>query len=224
MSNVNFKQRLYEQFARVGKALSNGNRLEMLEYLAQGERSVDSLANIAKLSVANTSQHLQLLRQSGLVIARKEGQRVLYSIADDSVLELLESLRKTAGKSLAEVELLLNSYWKVKDSLEPVPAGELMKRSEQGLVTIYDVRPPEEFNAGHIPGSINVPLKELEKQLKDTPKDKEIVAYCRGPHCVLAFDAVASMRAKGFNARRLEDGFPEWKRAGRPVETGSQKD
>ncbi|HEB72754.1 MAG TPA: metalloregulator ArsR/SmtB family transcription factor, partial [Nitrospirae bacterium] len=207
-----------------GKALSNGNRLEMLEYLAQGERSVDSLATIAKLSVANTSQHLQLLRQSGLVNARKEGQRVLYSIADDSVLELLESLRKTAGKSLAEVELLLNSYWKVKDSLEPVPADELMKRSEQGLVTIYDVRPPEEFNAGHIPGSINVPLKELEKQLKDAPKDKEIVAYCRGPHCVLAFDAVASMRVKGFNARRLEDGFPEWKRAGRPVETGSQKD
>lgn len=220
MPNANFKQRLYEQFARVGQALSNGNRLEMLEYLAQGERSVESLASISKLSVANTSQHLQLLRQSGLVSPRKQGQRVLYSIADDSVLELLESLRKTAEKNLAEVESLLNSYWKVKDSLEPVPADELMKRAKLGLVIIYDVRPSEEFNAGHIPGSINVPLRELEKQLKDAPKDKEIVAYCRGPHCVLAYDAVASMRDRGFSARRLENGFPEWKRAGRPVETG----
>ncbi len=193
----------------------------MLEFLAQGERSVDSLAKVSNLSVANTSQHLQQLRQSGMVNARKEGQRIYYSISDDSVFELVNLLRKTAQKNIAEVEMLINTYLESKDGLEPVPAGKLLERAEAGLVTVIDVRPPEEFRSGHIPGAINIPLNDLEDQLKLISKNKEVVAYCRGPFCVLAFDAVAKLRSKGFNARRLENGFPEWRGAGLPVESGN---
>ncbi|MHB8471690.1 MAG: ArsR/SmtB family transcription factor [Gammaproteobacteria bacterium] len=219
MSSSNFKHDLFTQFARVGKALSSANRLELLEFVAQGERTVDVLATLSGLSVANTSQHLQQLRQTGLLTARKEGQFVSYRLAGDDVLVLLNSLRQVAEHHLADVERLVNSFLTVKDSLEPIPANELLQRVRDGLVTVLDVRPREEYDAGHLTGAVNVPLAELEQHLDQLSTDKEIVAYCRGPHCVLAFDAVARLRGHGFKARRLETGYPEWKVAGLPVTT-----
>lgn len=219
MSSDTFKQDLFAQFARVGKALGNGNRLEILEFLAQGERSVEALANVAKLTVANTSQHLQQLRQTGLVSSRKQGLKVYYRLSGDDVIGLLDALRGVAERHLADVERLVNSYLTVKDDLEPVPRAELLARVREGLVTVLDVRPAEEYAAGHVAGAVNVPLRDLERHLKDLRTEREIVAYCRGPHCVLAFDAVARLRQQGLKARRLEDGYPEWKSAGLPVET-----
>lgn len=219
MSSVNFKHDLFAQFARVGKALSSGNRLELLEYLAQGERSVEELGKVAGLTLANTSQHLQQLRQAGLVATRKEGLKVYYRLSGDDVIVLLDALRAVAERHVADVERLVNTYLTVKDSLEPVPRAELLARVRDGLVTVLDVRPPEEYAAGHVPGAINIPLAELERRLDELGKEQEIVAYCRGPHCVLAFDAVARLREKGLKARRLEDGYPEWKAEGLPVES-----
>lgn len=213
-----FKQELFSQFARVGKALSNGNRLELLEFLAQGERSVEDLAKVSGLTVGNTSQHLKLLRQAGLVTSRKEGLKVHYSVTGDDVISLLDSMRDVAQQHIADVQQLVNSFLTVKDDLEPIPREELIRRVKDDLVTVLDVRPPEEFAAGHVPGAVNVPLAELENYLDKLEAEQEIVAYCRGPHCVLAFDAVAKARDKGLVARRLEDGFPEWKLAGLPVE------
>ena len=215
-----FKQKLFDQFALVGKALGNGNRLELLEFLAQGERSVETLSRLANLSIANASQHLRTLRQAGLVSAVKRGQHVFYSLKDEAIVELLGLVRSISEKNLAEVDRLVQTYLKVKDDLEPVPADELLERVKQGLVIVLDVRPPEEFASGHVPGAVNVPLKKLEERLDLLKQKKEVIAYCRGPYCVLAFDAVAKLREKGFSARRLEDGFPEWKKAGLPVETG----
>lgn len=221
MSSNGFKHDLFAQFARVGKALSNGNRLVLLEYLAQGERSVDALAKVAGLSVANTSQHLQQLRQAGLVSCRKEGLKVYYTLSGDDVIGLLAALRDVGQRHVAEVEKLITSYLTVKDDLEPLPRQELLARVRDGLVTVLDVRPAEEYAAGHVPGAINVPLPELEKHLQALDPDQEIVAYCRGPHCVLAFEAIDRLRSHGLRARRLEDGYPEWKHAGLPVENGS---
>lgn len=218
MSSANFKHDLFSQFARVGKALSSGNRLELLEYLAQGERSVEELGKVAGLTLANTSQHLQQLRQAGLVVTRKEGLKVYYRLSGDDVIILLDALRAVAERHVADVERLVNTYLTVKDNLEPVPRAELLTRVRDGLVTVLDVRPPEEYAAGHVPGAVNIPLAELEQRLEELGKDQEIVAYCRGPHCVLAFDAVARLREKGLKARRLEDGYPEWKAEGLPVE------
>ena len=219
MSNGNFKHDLFAHFARIGKALSNANRLELLEFIAQGERSVDGLAKVSGLTVANTSQHLQQLRQTGLVVCRKEGLKVFYSLSGDDVIELLDAVRGVAERHVAEVEKLVNTFLTVKDELEPLPRQELLERVRDGLVTVLDVRPPEEYAAGHVPGAVNVPLSELEHYMNELDSEQEIVAYCRGPHCVLAFDAVACLRAKGLKARRLEDGYPEWKTAGLPVET-----
>ncbi len=215
---TSFKHDLFNQFARVGKALSNGNRLELLEFLAQAERSVDELAGVSGLSVANTSQHLQQLRQAGLVISRKQGLKVYYSLSGDDVIRLLDDLRQVAERHIADVQQLLSSVLLRKDELEPLPREVLLQRAKDGLVTVLDVRPPEEYVAGHVAGAVNVPLEELEAYLSGLDEGQEIVAYCRGPHCVLAFDAVAIAREKGLNARRLEDGFPEWKLAGYPVE------
>jgi rhodanese-related sulfurtransferase len=221
MSNSHFKHDLFAQFAHVGKALSHANRLELLEYIAQGERSVDELAKVSGLTVANTSQHLQQLRQTGLVSCRKEGLKVFYTLSGDDVIGLLNTLRGVAERHVAEVERLVNAYLTVKDELEPLPRQELLQRVRDGLVTVLDVRPPEEYAAGHVPGAVNVPLSELKRYLEELNPEQEIVAYCRGPHCVLAFDAVAHLRQQGLKARRLEDGYPEWKSAGLPVETGS---
>ncbi len=217
MSSTNFKHDLFSQFARVGKALSNANRLELLEFLAQGERSVDELATVSGLSVANTSQHLQQLRQVGLVSTRKQGLKVYYRISGDDVIALFQALRQVAERHVAEVERLVNTYLTVKDDLEPVPADELLQRCRDGLVTVLDVRPAEEYAAGHVPGAINIPLAELESHLDELDPDQEVVAYCRGPHCVLAFEAVETLRQKGRKARRMEDGYPEWKAGGFPV-------
>jgi len=218
MSTENFKHDLFAHFARVGKALSNGNRLELLEFLAQGERSVEELSKVAGLTVANTSQHLQQLRQAGLVSTRKEGLKVFYRISGDDVVGLLDALRLVAERHVADVERLVNTYLTVKDSLEPIPRAELLERVRDDLVTVVDVRPPEEYAAGHVPGAVNIPLSELEERLDELNETQEVVAYCRGPHCVLAFDAVARLREKGLKARRLEDGYPEWKTAGLPIE------
>ena len=221
MSSNHFKQDLFAHFARVGKAMSHANRLELLEFIAQGERSVEDLARVSGLSVANTSQHLQQLRQAGLVSCSKRGLKVFYRLSGDDVIELFASLRKVAQRHLAEVQQLVNTFLTVKDDLEPVPATELLDRVKAGLVTVLDVRPVEEYQAGHVAGAINVPLTELEARLHQLAPNQEVVAYCRGPHCVLAFDAVARLRQKGIKAQRLEAGFPEWKSAGLPVESSS---
>jgi len=214
----NFKHDLFNQFARVAKAMSNGYRLELLEFLDQGERSVDELAQISGLTVANTSQHLQQLRQSGLVTSRKEGHKVFYRLSGMDVSALLGSLREVAERHLADVTRLVDDYLKVKDNLDPVPATRLLEMARDGLVTVLDVRPPEEYAAGHLPGAINIPLKDLEKHLLDLDPSHEVVAYCRGPHCVLAFDAVSKLREKGIKAKRLDGGLPEWRLEGLPVE------
>ena len=223
MSTGNFKHDLFSQFARVAKAMSNANRLELLEFLAQGERSVEALSEVSGLTVANTSQHLQNLRQAGLVTSRKQGQKVFYQISGEDVTGLLGSLRDVAERHLSDVEQLVKSYLTIKDSLEPIPAPELLQRARDGLVTVLDVRPAEEFDAGHLPNAINIPLGELEAKLDELDPEHEIVAYCRGPHCILAFEAVARLREKGMNARRLEGGLPEWQLAGLPVENIDQE-
>lgn len=218
MSSKSVKSLLFTEFAQVSKALGSGNRLELLEFLAQGERSVEALAKLSGLSVANTSRHLQVLRQAGLVLTRKEGLYVFYSVAGAGVIRLLAALQEVAQHNVAEVTRLVDTFLTSKDSLEPVSVSELVERMHQGLVTIIDVRPPEEYTAGHLPGAINVPLTDLENNLSELPPEREIVAYCRGPFCVLSFEAVAQLRKKGRKARRLETGFPEWKVAGLPVE------
>lgn len=218
MSSSPVKHQLFVQFARVGKTLSNPHRLALLEFLAQGERSVDALARLSGLSIANTSQHLQQLRQAGLVTTRKAGQFVHYQLAGDEVVVLLEALRRVAEQHLAEVERLVKTHLASKDHLEPIPADELLKRMKQKRVTVIDVRPPEEYAAGHVAGALNIPLEELEKHWKELPTSREIVAYCRGPYCLLAYEAVAKLRRRGLKARRMEKGFPEWRQAGLPVE------
>jgi rhodanese-related sulfurtransferase len=218
MSTEIMKSALYQGIAKVAQALANGNRLQILEYLAQSERSVDELAAMTGLTVANTSQHLQALRQAALVSSRKEGQRVFYAVAGDDVVQMLARLRGVAENRLAEVDRLVREFIGHRDELEPVPAEEVLDRAKRGLVLVLDVRPPEEFAAGHVPGAVNIPIRELESRLASLPKRREIVAYCRGPYCLMSFEAVAKLRSRGLRARRLEDGFPEWKAAGLPVE------
>jgi len=216
-----FKKSLFEQFAQIAKAMSSGNRLEILEFLAQCEYSVEELANLMKLSVANTSHHLQQLRQAGLVTTRKEAQRVFYRLNGEDVAELLDNLRRVAERHLEEVDHLVHTYLDGKDSMEPIPRKELLQRVKEGSTTVLDVRPPAEYAAGHLPGAINIPLSVLKKHLAEFDPQQEIVAYCRGPYCVLAFEAVKLLRGKGFKIRRLQDGYPEWKLAGLPVEIGT---
>ena len=215
---ANPKREVFHNLARIGTALSSPVRLEFLELLAQGERSVDQLATLTGTSVANTSQHLQKLKAAGLIVGRKEGQYVYYRLAGDEIVELLGALGRTGAAYLAEVERTVRLYFAAKDDLEPVPARELLERARKGLVTVLDVRPPEEFAQGHVPGAVNIPVHELEKRLAELPKRKEVVAYCRGPYCLMSYDAVVLLRKKGLKARRLEDGLPEWRLAGLPVQ------
>ena len=217
MSRPNPKQALFAQFATVAKALGHAHRLELLEQLAQGERSVEVLAQRTGLSVANASQHLQHMRRAGLVSARRAGKFVHYRLADDAVLDLLAALRRLAERNVAEVERVVRSYFHDRDGLEPVSREELLQRLRVGAVTVLDVRPGDEFALGHLPGAVNIPLPALEARLSELDPSQEIVAYCRGPYCVLSYEAVAALRARGFKVRRLEDGFPEWRAAGLPV-------
>jgi rhodanese-related sulfurtransferase/DNA-binding transcriptional ArsR family regulator len=218
MSSESPKQTLFTQFAAVAKAAAHAHRLELLEQLAQGERSVEVLADRIRVSIANASQHLQHMRRAGLVTARREGKFVFYRLADDAILDLLASIRRIAERNSAEVDRVVHSYFQNRDSLEAVSRLELMSRLKAGLVTVLDVRPPDEFALGHLPGAINIPLSELKKRLADLDPKQEIVAYCRGPYCVLSYEAVAVLRARGFKVRRLEDGLPEWRAAGLPVD------
>lgn len=214
----NPKREVFRDLARIGTALSSPVRLELLELLAQGERSVDELATLTGASVANASQHLQKLKAAGLIAGRKEGQYVYYRLAGDEVVALVGALGRAGEAYLADVERTVRAYYAARDDLEPVPAREVLDRARKGLVTVLDVRPPEEFAAGHLPGAVNIPVHELEKRLSELPKRREIVAYCRGPYCLMSFDAVALLRRKGLKARRLEDGMPEWRLAGLPVQ------
>lgn len=216
------KQTLFAQFAAVAKAVAHPHRLVLLEQLAQGERSVELLADRVHLTIANASQHLQQMRQSGLVAARREGKFVFYRLADDSVLDLLAAIRRVAERNLAEVDRVVRSYFDDRDSMEAVSRAELVQRMKLGLVTLLDVRPADEFALGHLPGAINLQLDELKRRLARLDKSREIIAYCRGPYCVLSYEAVALLRARGFKVRRLEDGLPEWRAAGLPVETSAQ--
>jgi ArsR family transcriptional regulator len=218
MSTAGPKQALYAEFARIAKALGHEHRLELLERVAQGEASVETLAVGCHLSVANTSQHLQHLRRAGLVVARRSNKFVLYRLADPRVLTAISAIQRVAEQNVAEVTRIVRSYFTARDGLEPVSRKELRERMSKGLVTVLDVRPEEEFNHGHLPGAMNIPLVKLKQRLRRLNKRDEIVAYCRGAYCVLAFEAVAQLRARGFNARRMQDGFPEWKAAGLPVE------
>jgi rhodanese-related sulfurtransferase/predicted transcriptional regulator len=218
MSTETMKRELYQSIARVAQAMASGNRLQLLEFVAQGERSVDALAAMAGVTVANASQHLQGLRRAGLVATRKDGKRVYYRIAGDDVVRLYHDLRMVAESRLAEVRQLVNEFLGDRAALEPVQAKELLARAKKGLVTVLDVRPPEEYAAGHVPGAINVPVDKLEEYLAKLPKKREIIAYCRGPYCLMSFEAVAALRKRGWKAQRLEEGFPEWKAAGLPVE------
>jgi ArsR family transcriptional regulator len=217
MSSPSPKSLLFAQFALVAKSVGHAHRLELLEQLAQGERSVEVLADRVGVSIANASQHLQQMRRAGLVANRREGKFVYYRLADDAVLDLLAALRTIAERNVAEVDRVIRSYFNERDSLEPVSRKELLERSRGGTVTVLDVRPPDEFALGHLPGAVNVPLRELETRLAEFDPEREVVAYCRGPYCVLSYEAVAWLRARGLKARRLEDGFPEWRAAGLPV-------
>lgn len=212
------KQALFEQLAVIARALGSAARLELLDFLAQGERNVEELAQVAGLSVANTSKHLQQLKAAGLVVANRDGKHIRYQLSDDRALDAIRDLRILAEAHLDQVGDLVSSYLRSRDALEPVPASELLDRARDGLVTVIDVRPPREYEQAHIAGALNIPLDKLTQQLKQLPRDREVVAYCRGPWCVLSYEAVARLRKAGIEARRLEDGLPEWRQAGLPVE------
>ncbi|MGH8801255.1 MAG: ArsR/SmtB family transcription factor [Casimicrobiaceae bacterium] len=218
MSSETSKRIFLGGLAEVAKALGHGHRLEILELLAQGERSVDALAERVGIPMANTSQHLRLMRGAGLLASRRDGKRIVYRLSDPSVLELTASLCRVAERNVAEVREVIVGYFHERDALEAVSRKELARRLRDGLVTVLDVRPEDEYAAGHLPRAINIPLRGLARRLREIPKSREIVAYCRGPYCVLAFEAVALLRERGFRVRRLEGGYPEWKAAGLPVE------
>lgn len=216
-----FKDRLYGQFARIGKALGNPHRLELLELLAQGERSVDALATESGLTLANASQHLQALRQAGLIESRKDGLFVHYRLADPTVFELSRVLRTVSERRLAEIERLVREHFGDRSDPEPVPMRELLVRARKGDIVILDARPAHEFAAGHIAGALSFPAEELQARLRELPKTHAYVAYCRGPYCIYSDRAVELLRKHGRRAHRMVDGFPEWKAAGLPVEAGA---
>lgn len=220
MSSQSPKHALFAQFAAIAQTLGHPHRLELLEQLGQAERTVEALASKAALSIANASQHLQRLRRAGLVTTRRDGKFIYYRLADDAVIGLMAALGTLAERNVAEVKQVMRRYFHERDSLEPVSRRELRKRLRAGSVTVLDVRPEDEFALGHVPTAINIPLKVLEARFAELDRSHEIIAYCRGPYCVLSYEAVGMLRAKGFKVRRLEDGFPEWRAAGLPIEGG----
>jgi rhodanese-related sulfurtransferase len=216
-----FKDAIYEQLARIGKALSSGPRLEILDLLCQGPRSVDALAKQVAQPVANTSHHLQVLRRARLVASDKVGVRVTYRLADDEVCRFFGALRGLAESRLLEMEQVTRDFLEARASLEPVDRDALVDRVRSGAVTLLDVRPDEEYRAGHIPGAVSVPLGDLARRLAEIPRDREVVAYCRGPYCVMAIEAVDLLTGLGFQAVRMEEGVPEWRARGLPVASQS---
>jgi len=215
------KLQIFEQFAELARVLGHAHRLELIELVSQGERSVDRLAEVTGLSIANTSQHLQQLRRGGFVQSRRDGKRVLYRLADGPILSLIAALRSYAERNRAEIGKIVADYFQRLDQLEPISRKELAQRLRAKSAIVLDVRPEDEFALGHVPGALNIPINELKRRLVELPKDQEIVAYCRGPYCVFSFEAVALLRKRGFLVRRLEDGFPEWKAAGLATESAS---
>jgi rhodanese-related sulfurtransferase len=209
-----FKDAIYEQFARVGKAVSAPKRLELLDLLCQGPRTVEALAEQAALTVANASQHLQVLRAARLVEAEKKGLYVEYRLADDEVCRFFFALRGLAEARLAEVERVTREYFEARGAMEAIEGDELLRRVKAGEVTVLDVRPAEEYRAGHIPGALSIPVGELKARLRELPKDRDVVAYCRGPYCVMAVEAVELLRKRGFSAHRMEQGVVEWRARG----------
>jgi rhodanese-related sulfurtransferase len=217
-----FKDNIYEQFARLGKAISAPKRLELLDLLCQGPRTVEALAEQAAISVANASQHLQVLRAARLVDSEKKGLYVEYRLADEEVCSFFLALRGLAESRLAEIEQVARQYFEERGAMEAVEAEELLRRVRNAEVTVLDVRPPEEYRAGHIPGAFSIPVAELKARLKELPKDREVVAYCRGPYCVMAVEAVELLRKKGFKAHRMEQGVVDWRARGWRVEAETQ--
>jgi ArsR family transcriptional regulator len=219
MSSPGPKQHVFASLAEIAQALGHAHRLELLEHLGQGERSVEHLAQRAGLTLANASRHLQLLRRAGLVVGRRDGKRIYYRLAGEkAVVELLSALSRVGQEASAEIARVVASYFHARDEFEAVSRAELLDRLRCGAVTLLDVRPEDEFARGHLPGALNVPLAQLTDRLAELAADREVVAYCRGPWCVLSFEAVALLRRQGYPARRLEDGFPEWRAAGLPVD------
>src|SRR5229473_2890167 len=222
VSSTGPKQAIYENLAEVAQALGHSHRLELLEHLAQGVRTVEELSARAHLTFANTSRHLQILRRARLVETERRGKHILYRLAGDAeVVALIKALGRVGERNMAEIDRVMADYFRARDALEPVSRDDLVSRLHEGSVTVLDVRPEDEFAVGHLPGALNIPLAELERRLSELPADREVIAYCRGPYCVLSFEAVAALRARGYLARRLEDGYPEWKAAGLPVEAAA---
>lgn len=222
MSTGSPKQMIYASLAEVAQALGHSHRLELLEHLAQGERSVEELGTRSGLSFANTSRHLQILRRARLVEAERRGKHVVYRLLGDAhVVSLMQALARVGACNLAEVQTVTADYFAARDKLEPVTRKELLARMRKEAVTVLDVRPEDEFASGHLPGAVNIPLAQLKRRLSELPKGREVVAYCRGPYCILSFEAVAALRARGYVVHRLEDGYPEWKAAGLPFETAA---
>jgi rhodanese-related sulfurtransferase/DNA-binding transcriptional ArsR family regulator len=220
-SHREFKVRLYGQYGRIGKALASPHRLELLELLAQGDRTVESLAGEIDISTANASQHLQVLRHAGLVETRREGLFIHYRLSDPAVFELCRAIRVVAERRLAELDLLVRGHFGDRTDTEAVSIDELLARAKRKDVVVLDTRPPGEYAAGHLPGALSVPIDQLQTKLRQLPKNREYVAYCRGPYCVYADRAVALLKKSGRRASRLREGFPEWKAAGLPVEEGN---
>ena len=220
MTNPNrqFKDAIYEQFARIGKSVASGPRVEILDVLCQGPRTVETLAKQVGQSVANASHHLQVLRGARLVETAKDGTYVSYRLADEQVCAFFRTLRQLAESRLLEVEQVTREFMEARGAMEPVDREVLVERVKSGAVTVLDVRPVEEFDAGHLPGALSVPLGDLKRRLAELPRNREIVAYCRGPYCVMALEAVEILRARGFRAVRLEDGVPDWRARGLEVE------
>jgi rhodanese-related sulfurtransferase/DNA-binding transcriptional ArsR family regulator len=215
-----FKNAIYEEFARIGKAVSSPRRLELLDLLCQGPRTVEMLAELTGQSIANTSHHLQVLRATRLVEGDKEGVHVRYRLADQDVCVFYQGLRQLAEAHLAEIESVTRDFLARCGVMEPVDSEDLLERVRRGEVTVLDVRPSEEYRAAHIPGALSIPLDNLERRLGELPRDREVVAYCRGPYCVLAVEAVEVLKAHGFRAVRLEDGVPDWRARGFEVGVG----
>jgi rhodanese-related sulfurtransferase len=217
------KDALYEGFAEVAKALASGRRAEIVDLLAQGERSVEEIAIEIDQSVANTSHHLRAMARAGVLATRRDGTRIYYRLASERVAELWSALRSIAAEHVAGIEHLVDAYLGDRDGLDVIGRAELARRLQRGDITVLDVRPTAEFEAGHIAGATSVPIEELRRHLRALPKDADVVAYCRGPYCVYADDAVRELTKRGFRARRLEDGYPEWRRAGLPIDRGEER-